>query len=64
MGPGATSTFLVLTALLFAVLLVSIAWYGRAAGAAAWLFAAGLIVAAAAVILAIFFAKGVGEGKS
>jgi hypothetical protein len=63
LGPRATSTFLVLTALVFAVLLSVIAWQSRTAGSAVWLVAAGLVVAAAAVILAIVFARGVGEGR-
>lgn len=59
-GPRSTSTFLVLTALLFAALLAVLAWQSRTA---AWLLAAGLVVAVLAVILAIVFAKGVGEGR-
>ncbi len=63
MGPRATSAFLVLTALLFAALLGLIAWQSRAAGGAIWLLAASLVIAAATVILAIVFARGVGEGR-
>ncbi len=61
MGPRATSAFLVVTALLFALLLGLVSW--RAATGAAWLVAAGLLVGAIAVVLGILFARGVGEGR-
>jgi hypothetical protein len=64
LGPRSTSAFLVLTALLFAVLLGLVSWRTSAAAGAVWLLAAGLVVAAAAIILAILFARGVGEGRS
>ena len=63
LGPRATSTFLVLTALLFAVLLGVITWRGSSAGGAAWLLAVGLVVADVAAVLGILLARGVGEGR-
>ncbi len=62
-GPRSTSAFLVVTALLFAVLLVVISWRSGVAGAAMWLFATGVVVAAVAVVLGVVFARGVGEGR-
>lgn len=61
-GPRATSTFLVLTALLFAALLVDLAWR-TAAGAGSWLLVAGIAAAAMIVILGGLLARGVGEGR-
>ncbi len=61
MGPRSTSAFLIITALLFAGLLGILSW--RDSGGATWLVAAGLIVAAAAVVLGVVFARGVGEGR-
>ncbi len=63
MGPRATSAFLVLTAILFAAFLAALAWRSTAAGGATWLLAVGLIVAAVALVLAVVFARGVGEGR-
>ncbi len=63
MGPRATSAFLVVTAILFAVFLGALALRSPAAGAAPWVTGVGLIVAAACVVLAILFARGVGEGR-
>ena len=63
MGPRSTSAFLVLTALLFAVLLGLVAWRAAVAGGAAPRFGAGLVVTPAAVVLAMVFARGVGEGR-
>jgi hypothetical protein len=62
-GPRATSTFLLLTALLFGVLLGAIAWRSNAAGAATWLLAAGIAVAVLTVGLGVMFARGVGQGR-
>ncbi len=61
MGPRSTSAFLVVSALLFAVLLGAVSW--RGAVGAAWLLAAGLVVAAGVVVLGILFASGVGEWR-
>ncbi len=61
-GPRATSVFLVVTALAFAVLLADLAWRaGR--GSAVGLPAAGIAVAIIVVILGVLFARGVGEGR-
>ena len=62
-GPRATSTFLVLTAVLFAALIGAIAWRGNMAGAAGWMLAIGIAVALVALALGVIFAKGVGEGR-
>lgn len=63
MGPRATSAFLVITAILFAVFLGALAWRSPASGAASWVMAVGLVVAVACVVLAVLFARGVGEGR-
>ncbi len=63
MGPRATSAFLVLTGLLFALFLGALAWRGSAGGGATWLLPVGVIVAVSGLVLAILFARGVGEGR-
>ncbi len=63
MGPRATSAFLVVTAIVFAVFLGALAWRNTAGGGAPWVLALGLTVAAAAIGLAVVFARGVGEGR-
>ena len=62
-GPRATSTFLILTAVVFAALLGAIAWRGTMAGAAGWTLAAGIAVALVALALGVLFARGVREGR-
>ncbi len=56
LGPRATSAFLVLTALLFAVLLGLLSWR-TAAGGASWPLLAGVVVAVGALGAAIVFAR-------
>ena len=63
LGPRASAVFLVGTGLLFAALLVALAFRERAAGLASWVLAASVIVAATTVMLAATFAKGVTGGR-
>ena len=63
-GPRATSSFLVLTSLLFAALLGVIAWRSTTAGGSSWLAGAGIIVALVTLVLGVVFARGVAEGRS
>jgi hypothetical protein len=62
-GPRAAFAFLVVTALVFALLLAGLAWRARAASAAGWLLGAGIVVAILTVVLGLFLARGVGEGR-
>ncbi len=62
-GPRATAVFLLVTGVLFALLLAVLGWRAETAGLAAWLFAAAIIVGVLVVLLAAFFARGVGEGR-
>lgn len=62
-GPRATGIFLLVTGVLFAVLLVALGWRGRASGLAPWLLVVAVVVALVTVLLAAFFARGVGQGR-
>ncbi len=62
-GPRGAFAFLVVSALLFAMMLAGLAWREQAAGAAAWLLGAGIVVAIGAAGLGIFLARAVGEGR-
>ncbi len=62
-GPRATAVFLLVTGVLFAVLLVMLGWRAEAAGLAAWLLGAAIVVGVVTILLAAFFARGVGEGR-
>jgi hypothetical protein len=63
MGPRAASAFLVVTAVLFAALLVGVAWRSAPAGSASTLLAAAVIVGLVVLALGVVFARGVGEGR-
>ncbi len=62
-GPRATVAFLILSAVVFALLLVALGWRADGAGSAVALFVAALVVACCAVIFAVLLGKGVGEGR-
>ena len=62
-GPRATGVFLLVTGVLFAVLLAVLGWRAHAAGVAAWLLVAAVIVGVLTLVAAAFFARGVGEGR-
>ncbi len=62
-GPRSTEIFLVLTGILFAVLLVALGWRANLGGTATWILGAGVVVAVLSLILAVFLARGVDEGR-
>jgi hypothetical protein len=63
MGPRTASAFLVVTAILFAALLVGIAWRTVPAGSASTLLVGAVMVGLAVLALGVVFARGVGEGR-
>ncbi len=62
-GPRSTARFLLASGILFAVLLIKLGFRTATGELAAWVIAAALVVGAAVIVLAVMFAKGVGEGR-
>jgi len=62
-GPRATGVFLFVTGILFAALLVAVGWRAGASGADWTAPAAALVVGVVVIAIAVFFSRGVGEGR-